>query len=231
MILLTISCKKDNNKDDNNSKQKPIADFNYSGDGNYAPCTVTFTNKSQNATSFLWDFGDNASSTTDNTTHIYTKGGVFTVRLTAYNTEGENTITKTVNIKAPPTSAYIKKVILSLFPFVDGSGSGWDAFSAPDVYFNIANKNKDVYFNGRNNYHSDVNQSSLPLSWSINPPYFKVPDINSEIYFDIWEYDTPDNDDFIGRCGPFLFKSFTTYPGSISKTINGITVSLEIQWQ
>jgi gliding motility-associated-like protein len=47
-----------------------------------------FTNYSSNATTYFWDFGDNTSSTDVNPTHQYTKTGLYTVCLTAWNSEG-----------------------------------------------------------------------------------------------------------------------------------------------
>jgi PKD repeat protein len=48
-----------------------------------APANITFTNLSANATSYLWDFGDGTTSTTENPTHVYSNLGVFNVTLTA----------------------------------------------------------------------------------------------------------------------------------------------------
>jgi hypothetical protein len=56
--------------------------------------TVVFTNTTQNATSYLWDFGDGTTSTDVNPTHIYpwSPAGVevYTVTLTAYNSCGDD---------------------------------------------------------------------------------------------------------------------------------------------
>ncbi len=49
------------------------------------PLTVSFTNLSNNADSYLWDFGDGTTSTLTNPQHQYTKKGSFTVKLTATN--------------------------------------------------------------------------------------------------------------------------------------------------
>ncbi|RYY24364.1 MAG: PKD domain-containing protein, partial [Sphingobacteriaceae bacterium] len=49
------------------------------------PLTVSFTNRSVNADSYLWDFGDGTTSTQTNPQHLYTKKGSFTVKLTAIN--------------------------------------------------------------------------------------------------------------------------------------------------
>ena len=47
------------------------------------PLTVQFTNNSQNATSYLWDFGDGSTSTEQNPSHVYTVLGVYDITLTA----------------------------------------------------------------------------------------------------------------------------------------------------
>ncbi|RYY26563.1 MAG: T9SS type B sorting domain-containing protein [Sphingobacteriaceae bacterium] len=49
------------------------------------PITVSFTNRSVNADSYLWDFGDGTTSTQTNQQHLYTRKGSFTVKLTATN--------------------------------------------------------------------------------------------------------------------------------------------------
>lgn len=47
--------------------------------------TVSFTNFSNNADSYLWNFGDGGTSTEVNPQHLYTTKGSFTVKLTASN--------------------------------------------------------------------------------------------------------------------------------------------------
>lgn len=60
----------------------PIASFQYEiGTTNFLE--VTFSNFSQNATTYSWDFGDNNTSTDESPTHTYAAGGDYTVTLTA----------------------------------------------------------------------------------------------------------------------------------------------------
>jgi PKD repeat protein len=54
--------------------------------------TVTFTNTSTNADSYLWEFGDGNTSTEANPVHTYAGAGVYTVRLTATNAHGSSII-------------------------------------------------------------------------------------------------------------------------------------------
>ncbi len=51
--------------------------------------TVTFTNISQDATSYVWDFGDGSISTEENPTHIYSSTGAYIITLTASGKGGD----------------------------------------------------------------------------------------------------------------------------------------------
>ena len=74
----------------------PLANF----DGLYAyntvPATVTFRDHSTGTTpmNYLWAFGDGATSTDQNPSHIYLSKGLYTVRLTVTNAYGSSTETK-----------------------------------------------------------------------------------------------------------------------------------------
>jgi gliding motility-associated-like protein len=58
---------------------------------------VQFTNLSQNASTYLWTFGDGGTSTVTDPSHFYKKTGTYTVCLVARTTEGcTDTVCKTV---------------------------------------------------------------------------------------------------------------------------------------
>ncbi|MDD1702737.1 MAG: PKD domain-containing protein [Methanoregula sp.] len=59
------------------------------------PLTVQFTDSSTSSpTSWSWSFGDGVTSTLQNPTHTYTSDGTFTVQLTATNSGGSNSVTR-----------------------------------------------------------------------------------------------------------------------------------------
>jgi len=75
------------NPDDDVTDKDPVASFQYEiSDENYLE--VAFTNYSENASSYAWDFGDNETSTEENPTHVYAEAGTYTVELTATNADG-----------------------------------------------------------------------------------------------------------------------------------------------
>ncbi|NME69329.1 PKD domain-containing protein [Flammeovirga aprica] len=81
-----------------------VAKFDYelSNEG-IAPSTVTFTNKSIAATSYVWDFGvDSETSTDENPEFTYEEFGTFDVTLIARaDDERADTTTQTIVIKDP----------------------------------------------------------------------------------------------------------------------------------
>jgi PKD repeat protein len=72
----------------------PVASFSADVNGS----VVTFTNNSSNGNTYLWDFGDGTGSTQPNPQHTYTQDGVFTVKLTVFNSCGTSVFTQQVAI-------------------------------------------------------------------------------------------------------------------------------------
>jgi PKD repeat protein len=85
----------------------PVADFTGIPTSGSAPLSVVFSDASTNTpTSWAWDFGDGATSTSQNPTHSYATSGVYTVQLTASNTAGSNTKTRTAYITVSEPIVY-----------------------------------------------------------------------------------------------------------------------------
>jgi len=61
--------------------QNPVAAFTPDVTAGCAPLSVTFTNQSQNAGAFTWNFGDGGKSTDANPVHTYNTTGTYTISL------------------------------------------------------------------------------------------------------------------------------------------------------
>ena len=73
----------------------PVADFSGNPLSGNAPLTVYFTDLSTGSpTSWDWTFGDGVTSHLKNPSHEYTTADTYTVSLTAYNAQGQDTQTK-----------------------------------------------------------------------------------------------------------------------------------------
>ena len=96
----------------------PQANFGGSPTSGETPLTVTFVNSSTNATAYIWDFGDGATSLESSPVHTYTSSGVYTVTLQA----GDGTITDTlvragyINTNAPPMAAFSGSPVQGTIP-------------------------------------------------------------------------------------------------------------------
>src|SRR5690606_38628850 len=90
----------------------PLASFSLESDNYFqAPATITFTNTSQNADSYTWDFGDGQQSTEQNPTHEYTAPGTYLVELVAKNTFGESTTSKEIGVvEATNEQSFLEKL-------------------------------------------------------------------------------------------------------------------------
>jgi len=74
----------------------PTASFTGTPASGPSPLTVQFTDTSAGLpTSWTWTFGDGATSTAQNPSHMYASAGSFTVVLIASNSLGSNTVTQT----------------------------------------------------------------------------------------------------------------------------------------
>lgn len=96
-LALFASCEK--NVD---SASKPTACFTYSHSytSELGPIrgkdSIVFENCSENANSYLWDFGDGTTSTEVNPVHIYDNEMPVIVSLTAFNSESSNMLIDTL---------------------------------------------------------------------------------------------------------------------------------------
>ena len=77
--------------------------FELSSSSGEAPFTPEITNLSENADTFLWDFGDSSATTNASVpNHTYTTAGTFALTLTAEGGGQSSTFTQTATVEAGP---------------------------------------------------------------------------------------------------------------------------------
>ena len=101
--------------------EPPVAAFTWSPTSPSVGQTVAFTDQStEDPTSWVWDFGDSATSTEQHPTHAYAAAGAYTVSLTASNASGPSTpVTHEITVTPPST--------LDEFYFVAAAGNAGGA--------------------------------------------------------------------------------------------------------
>jgi len=104
----------------------PEASF-IASDSGCSPVTVSFINTSQDATSYLWDFGDGTNSIQEEPTHSYYDPGYYNVTLKVYNDTGEDSVTlyNTIRVFNSPNALYITN-----------PSNGAELVAPVDVFFN-----------------------------------------------------------------------------------------------
>lgn len=100
----------------------PSADFGVMYAYNTIPTTVKFVDMSTGSIplTYQWDFGDGATSTDPNPSHLYIQKGSFTVTLTVTNTYGSSTARKVnaVSIGVQPVADFSADQTIGNVPFV-----------------------------------------------------------------------------------------------------------------
>ncbi len=191
-VSLFASCGSD---DDTNMDIDPgniIVDFSFTSDGSL----FNFTNLSENATSYMWDFGDlSFYCDKENPSYVYTRaGGDLEVTLTAMNDSGNKAlITKTIS--APE----IKNIDI----VIDGDLSDWDEVDVLVDDSALGNNmqilkvwgggdNLNIYIEGNTNMQLEL------MSIFINT------DGNSNTGFGAWQWGAESGADYLfqGPIGP-----------------------------
>ena len=113
----------------------PIADFTLDKSLAEPGETITFTNESEYAESYVWDFGDGSTSTVTDPTHSYAAQGIYTVLLTAtgFNEETDSYSTAVTIVIPPeadftwdPLSPYADETITFTNQSTNATSYSWD---------------------------------------------------------------------------------------------------------
>jgi iron complex transport system substrate-binding protein len=82
----------------------PVSNFSTNVTSGDSPLSVKFTDLSQNATGWNWDFGDGDTSTDESPTHVYSSEGTYTANLTASNENGTSYKTAVISVEESSSS-------------------------------------------------------------------------------------------------------------------------------
>ncbi|MCD9576741.1 PKD domain-containing protein [Flavobacterium soyae] len=214
-LLLFSSCSSDNFPKEETA-EAPTANFSFIGNNTTAPATITFENKSENATDYLWDFGDTASSTEKNPTHTYTSAGNYTIKLITSGPGGTSITTKDIIIKAAPvpTSVKITKVTVTEMPFVDYEGNKWES---GNVQFYIVDD--ETYKDQTSSeIFKNITKTQLPLSWTLQTPKV-ISDLSKKYEFTIVKIEGFGGNEIGGRLYATM-SDYTTGANAYPETIN-----------
>jgi PKD repeat protein len=224
------------NKDEGPSQPAipdPVASFTESGQF-VTPATINFQNTSQNADTYLWNFGDGTTSNVTNPSKTYNAHGVYTVTLTATNSSTTKSNLKSKQLTITPGKVFVEKITVDQIPFTDSSGIAWDFGSGPDLYPNF-DDNNNILVSFSTSYASNIAPSSLPLTWTLSPTY-EITDWSKAFFVVLWDYDPLDADDYIGA--PYGFRindviSLSGYTTSVSlqNASGSIKVRVILKWQ
>lgn len=94
LILLIVGC----DREEPVVKDEPVASFEILSQNEL---TIELKNTSTNADTYSWKFGDGNTSTDQNPTHTYAKGGTYAIELTASSAESTSTKSLSVDVMDP----------------------------------------------------------------------------------------------------------------------------------
>lgn len=106
----------------------PVANFTASQQSGTLRESFTDTSTGGAATSWAWTFGDGATSTAQSPSHTYASAGTYSVNLTATNSAGSSTITKSVVVSGTAPTAYAADA------FGRTVSNGWGSASTGGAY-------------------------------------------------------------------------------------------------
>jgi PKD repeat protein len=90
----------------------PVAAFSASVDGG----EVTFMNQSEDASTYLWSFGDGDFDTNSNPVHVYMANGTYQVQLIAVNACSSDTVMHEVTVMITAIEQPESPIAIELFP-------------------------------------------------------------------------------------------------------------------
>ncbi len=160
---------------------------------------VSFESCSENASSYLWEFGDGTTSTSSNPDHIYQELGAKTIKLTVYGEGKEDSYSKTISVNAiAPKSLTITKIRISAWKDTYNNGP-WDPDGYADLFPKITNDDRYLYISNHHHDNCEVG-STYEYNTSSGLPIV-IEDMDDEIYIEWYDKDSGLISQFVGSLG------------------------------
>jgi PKD repeat protein len=208
-----------------------IASFSYAGP-TVTPAIITFENSSQNADTYLWDFGDGSTSTEENPVYTYYMYGVYTITLKVTYTVTGLSDSISHDITLTPGNVYVDTLWLLSFPPTKPGGASWDLFDGPDVYANIVDSVGNIFYQTPN-FKENLEPGDLPTFWNLSG--VQITNWAKTYFVELWDDDTGLlENDYMGITGGFKVNQLTTtYPTEVElqNTSGNLKVKLILMWQ
>lgn len=139
-----------------------------------------------------------------------------------------------VPLEVVKTKYKITSVTITQMPFLNSNGFLWDVTNGPDVILGLVVNNNIVNNTLPTN---NLTSSGLPLLWNLSTPYQST-DFNTPMYVYVVDDDLNDfpssSNETIGIVSFYMLEytvGATKYPTSVVKTINGVTIKLNLTWE
>jgi len=120
-----------------NLNPKVVAAFDQTPNSACVPAAADFTNKSRNATNYVWEFGDGGGSGDVNPSYIYNKAGTYSVKLTAFDNNGCRSIkygSNNFTAKETPIAEFVMSPGQLKLPDAKAIFSNLTVYSAPTQF-------------------------------------------------------------------------------------------------
>jgi S-layer protein (TIGR01567 family) len=155
----------------------PVANFSTDITEGNIPLSIQFTDLSENAVEWNWNFGDGITSTEQNPTHTYYAGGNYTVTLTVSNTDGMDSKLSKITVFGPVHLAeqnFSSNATNVYAPVIIQIGNL--SQNANEINWNIGSQHLGTNFNGNEQNVSapvtvqigNASQNATTINWNIH---------------------------------------------------------------
>jgi PKD repeat protein len=209
--------------DDDEPAPLPIATFQFQvSDDN--GLEVTFTNFSQHASSYEWDFGDGIGTSTDeNPTYTFNDGGTYTVKLKATNETGSAEHTKDVTVISPVAENLIQNGEFdddSVWEILQHNTNDAGTISIEN---GVATFNKGIQAGWGSEPHIGINQAVVVEAGNYQFDMNITTNGISEVWFEVWVGNVAPEagDDYNSDDGAVAVLVFNTWDCPNNSTYSG----------